>query len=96
MSESPLENETAGDTTTFEWFPTRRHHKHIRETKRILREEGVLDADDVAKIYLPADEYEALVEMDLPVDDLSGLANQIAAKLGFGDSGNSSPSPTSS
>lgn len=95
MSDSPLENETTSDVTTFDHFgrswtvPTQRHHKHIRETKKILREEGSLDADDIAAIYLPADEYEALLEMDLPMGELDSFANEIAKHLGFGGSGNS-------
>jgi hypothetical protein len=101
---SDLETETTSDTdtATFEHFgrtwtvPIRRHHKHIRATKAILRSEGSLDADDVASIYLPADEYEALVGLDVTSDDLDVFATEIAKCLGMGSSGNSSPSATSS
>jgi hypothetical protein len=102
MSESALEAEVSGDTATFNHFgrdwtvPTRRHHRHIRETKRIIRAEGFVDADDVARIYLPDDQYEALVELDLSSDDLDAFATKIAEALGVGDSGNSTPSSASS
>lgn len=102
MSESALEAEVSSDSATFNHFgrdwtvPTRRHHRHIIETKRIIREEGSVDADDIARIYLPADQYDALVALDLPSDDLDGFATKIAEALGVGDSGNSSPSSASS
>ena len=102
MSESALEAEVSGDTATFNHFgrdwtvPTARHHRHIIETKRIIRAEGFVDADDVARIYLSDDEYDALVELDLSSDDLDGFASKIAEAMGLGSSGNSSPSSASS
>lgn len=99
---SDLETETTTETTTFDHFgqtwtvPTRKHHRHVREAKAITRSEGFLDADDIARIYLSADEYERLCELDVPVDDLGEFANQIAKALGVGNSGNSEPSSTSS
>lgn len=102
MSESALEAEASSDTATFQHFgrdwtvPTRRHHRQIIETKRILRDEGSLDADDVARIYLSGDEYDALVDLDVSSDDLDGFATKIAEALGLGGQGNSTPSSSSS
>lgn len=102
MSESALEAEVSGDTATFQHFgrdwtvPTKRHHRHIIETKRLIREEGSVDADDVARIYLPADEYDALVDLNVSSEDLDAFATKIAEALGVGDSGNSTPSSASS
>ena len=102
MNASPLETETNADTTTFDHFgrswtvPTRRHHQHIRETKRIVREEGVVDADDIARIYLTDEQYDALLELNVGEEELTGFATKIAECLGMGGSGNSSPSSTSS
>jgi len=99
---SALETEATGDTAAFEMFgrtwnvPVKRHHKHIRQTKAIIRTEGSLDADDVAEIYLSPSEYDALVELNVTGEDLAAFANKVAEVLGIGDSGNSQPSPASS
>lgn len=96
-----LETETTSDTTTFEQFgqtwtvPTRKQHSHIRAVKRILREEGGLDADDIAEVYLPPEEYAALCKLDVDEKALSKFANEIGKALGVGDSGNSEASSTS-
>lgn len=102
MSESALEAEVSSDTATFNHFgrdwsvPTRRQHRHIIETKRILRDEGSLDADDVARIFLSDEQYAALVDLNASESDLDDFARKIAEALGIGDSGNSSPSSASS
>lgn len=97
MSEtaSPLEAEATGDTHTFEMFgrswtvPTRQRHAHIVASKKILREEGSIDADDIASIYLSPDDYAALVDLDVPADDLTEFATEVAKAMGLGNSGNS-------
>lgn len=99
---SDLDTETTADRSTFEKFgrvwsvPTKRHHKHIRQTKAIIRTEGHLDSDDIAEIYLSTEDYDALLELNLDVDALSDFANDIAEALGVGGSGNSAPSSASS
>ena len=97
MSEtaSPLEAEATGDTHTFEMFgrswtvPTRQRHAHIVASKKILREEGSIDADDIASIYLAPEDYAALVDLDVPADDLTEFATEVAKAMGLGSSGNS-------
>lgn len=102
MSESPLETEAAAGTATFRYFdrewtvPTVQHHEHIRKTKAIVRRERNLDADDVASIYLPPEQYAALCDLNVLSSDLDDFATEIAKHLGMGDSGNSSPSSASS
>jgi len=98
-----LETEsTDSETSTFKHFdrewtvPIRRHHRHLRQIKNILRVYGELDADDVAAIFLPAEEYQALLELDVEQDELDAFSTKIAASLGMGKPGNSSPSPASS
>jgi hypothetical protein len=97
-----LDTETQGDTTTIEHFgrewtvPTKRHHKHIRQTKTVLRLYGNLDADDVAEIFLSAEDYQALLDLDVEHDELDAFSSKIAKALGMGDRGNSTPSPASS
>lgn len=97
-----IETETDAETTEFEMFgrswsvPTRRHHKHIRATKALMRSEGSLDADDVAEIYLSPEQYADLLELNVSGEQLSEFSTRIAEALGMGDSGNSKPSPASS
>jgi hypothetical protein len=99
---SDIETELAGDTATFDHFdrswtvPVRRTHKHLKQVKAILRSEGYLDADDVAQVYLSAEDYEALVELNVDEAKLSEFATKLSEALGLGGSGNSQPSSTSS
>jgi hypothetical protein len=100
---SDLDTETTGTgTTTFEHFgrkwtvPTTQHQAHIRAVKQIRRAGFNLDADDVAEIFLPADEYQELLAMEKPMDELTDFAAKISEAIGVGDSGNSKPSSTSS
>lgn len=99
---SDLDTETTADQATFKKFdrswsvPTKRHHEHIRRSKAILRAEGHLDADDVAEIYLSADQYAALLALNVDSDALSDFANEIAKAMGIGGTGNSGPSSASS
>lgn len=92
---TPLEAEATSDIHTFDKFgrswsvPTKQRHAHIRETKRIIREEGSMDADDIAAVYLPAEDYEALVALDVDGDSLTEFATEIAKAMGLGSSGNS-------
>lgn len=95
MSESPLEAEATGESTTFEKFgrswsvPTKQRHAHIVASKKILRDEGSLDADDIAAIYLLPEDYDALVTLDVSAEELTEFATEIAKAIGLGDSGNS-------
>lgn len=99
---TPLENEATDTPQTFEHFgrewsvPSQRHHSHIRKIKTILREEGSVDADDVAEVYLSPEDYDALVALDVTGPDLTDFANKLAEAMGMGDSGNSPPSSPSS
>src|SRR5690349_20845052 len=100
---SDLETETTGNgTTTFEMFgrswtvPSKRHHSHIRQIKRLWREEGSVDADDMAAIFLSPGDYDALAALDPTEPDLDAFAQAISKALGMGDSGNSEPSSGSS
>lgn len=102
MTDSPLESEATSDINTFEHFgrewsvPNKRHHRHIRQHKEIARREGTVDADDLAAIYLDADQYAALCELDPTEADLYEFAGKIATALGMGSQGNSTPSSASS
>lgn len=102
MTDSPLDAEVSGDFNTFEHFgrewsvPNKRHHSHIRAHKDIARREGQVDADDIASIYLPADQYDALCDLDPTEGELYEFAGKIAAALGMGSQGNSQPSSASS
>lgn len=97
-----IETETAGDTTTFDHFdktwtiPVRRHHRHVKQIKAILRSEGYLDADDIASIYLSPEQYDDLVALDVDEAKLTEFSTALSKALGLGDSGNSAPSSLSS
>jgi len=99
---SDLETETTQETTTFDHFgrawtvPVKKHHRHLRALKQIVRAEGSLDADDIAEVYLSPEEYAALVELDVDADALTDFANAMGKAIGAGDAGNSGPSSTSS
>lgn len=91
-----LETETTSDgTTTFKHFgktwtvPVRRQHAHLRQVKQIIRDEGGLDADDIALVYLPSEEYDALVELNVDEVQLGEFASAIAKAMGVSDKGNS-------
>ena len=92
---TPLEAEATSDVHTFEMFgrpwsvPTKQRHAHIVESKKILRAEGGLDADDIAGIYLETDDYQALLDLDVSSDELAEFATEIAKAMGLGSSGNS-------
>ena len=92
---TPLEAEATSDVHTFEMFgrswtvPLKQRHSHLVESKRLIRAEGGLDADDIASIYLSKDEYQALLDLDVSGDDLGEFATEIAKAMGLGDSGNS-------
>lgn len=102
MNDSPLDAEVTTDVNHFDHFgrswsvPNKRHQSHIRKHKDIARREGQVDADDIAAIYLPTDEYEALCALDPTEAELYEFAGKIAAALGMGSQGNSQPSSTSS
>jgi hypothetical protein len=98
-----LDSESHGtETTTFEHFgrewtvPTRQHHRQARQMKAVLRQFGELDADDVAEIFLSKEDYQALLELDVPTEELDPFSTKIAQALGMRETGNSSPSPASS
>lgn len=98
MSSIETETTTKTGTTTFQHFgetwtvPVTRQHSHLLAIKKILREEGALDADDMAAVYLPVEEYAALVAMNVTIPELQKFADAIAETMGVGDSGNSQPS----
>ena len=43
----------------------------------------------MAAVYLSAEEYDALVELDVDEKELGAFANAIAKAMGVGDKGNS-------
>src|SRR5690348_15343899 len=93
---TPLEAEATGaDVHTFEKFgrqwtvPTKQRHSHILASKEILRAEGGIDSDDIARIYLAAEDYKALVDLDVSSEELGEFASEIAKAMGLGNSGNS-------
>jgi hypothetical protein len=99
---SDLETETTSDTTTInhfdhEWtLPAKRHLSHIRAMKAELREGFALGADFLAELFLGADQFAALLEIDPDEDAMTEFGTKVAAALGMGDSGNSEPSSISS
>lgn len=98
MSNLETEATTPDGMTTFEhlgstWtVPIRRHHSHIRRLKQIIHDEGGVDADDIAAVYLSPEEYDVLVALDLDEPELGKFADAIAKAMGVVDKGNSSPS----
>lgn len=102
MTDSSLDAEVSADVNTFEHFgrewsvPNKRHHSHIRRHKEIARREGMVDADDIASIYLSADQYDDLCGLDPTESDLYEFAAKVAQALGMGSQGNSTPSSASS
>ena len=101
MTDLETESTAEGNTTTFEHFgrtwtvPVKKQHSHIRAAKAIQRAEGFLDADDIAEVYLPAEEYAALCALNVTAEELDEFAGEIAKAMGVGDKGNSGPSSTS-
>lgn len=91
---SALENETTGDTTTFEFFgrewtiPSSRHFSHLRR----LRDEGRKgwSSPDLILIetFLDDAQIDDLLDLDPDEGQLAEFGNEIAKRLGFGDSGN--------
>lgn len=95
MSDLETETTTPDGTTTFEHFgrtwtvPVKRQHSHLRHIKQIIRTEGSVDVDDICLIYLPDEEYDALVALDVDVDELGEFADHVSKTIGLGDAGNS-------
>lgn len=95
---SALENETTVETTTFEHFdrewaiPTQRHLSHIKR----LRDEGRRGwaSGDLVLVetFLGEKQFDDLLVIDPTEVELAEFANEIATRLGFGSSGNSSSS----
>lgn len=102
MPDSPLENETNSDTTTFEHFdqkwtvPTKRHLVHIKA----MRDALLVPYTDinlvVAETFLTSEQFADLLEINPDEDDFNSFVGEISKALGVGSSGNSSPSPASS
>ena len=100
MSDSPLENETTGDTTTFEHFgrtwtvPTKRHLSHLRQMRDEMRRgPGSVDLM-IAEVMLSPEQFLDLLDIDPDEDQLDEFTTRISEAMGL--SGNSSPSSTSS
>ena len=102
MTDSPLKNEATGDTTTFDFFgrswtvPTKRHLSHIVKMRDDMRS-GVGGVDlMIAETFLSPDDFAALLDIDPDEDELDAFTMCISEAMGLGNSGNSSPSSTSS
>lgn len=92
---SALENETAGDTTTFEYFdrewtvPTKRHLSHIKQMTDGMRAGyGTIDLL-IAEVFLSEDDFAALMTINPDEAQLADFTTQIADRLGLKSSGNS-------
>lgn len=92
---SDLETETTRDTTTFDFFgrswtvPTKQRLSHIRKMRDEMRA-GVPNLDlMLAEIFLSAEQFEALCELDPDRDELDKFGDEISRALGLRDSGNS-------
>lgn len=98
---SDLETETASNTATFEHFgrewsvPTKQRLSHIRAIRDGYRQGSNLDLL-LAEVFLPADQLEALFEIDPTVDELDEFGDALSGAMGLGGSGNSASSSTSS
>lgn len=99
---SDLDRETTSETATFPFFdrewtvPTKQRLSHIRRLRDEMRA-GVNNFDLVlAEVFLSADDFEALCEIDPVRDDLDKFGNEISRAVGLRDSGNSAPSSSSS
>lgn len=102
MSDSALETETNSDTTTFEFFerkwtvPTKRHLSHLKKMRDDMRSGvGTLDLM-IAETFLSVDQFDALLEIDPDERALDEFTTKLSEAMGLGESGNSSPSSTSS
>lgn len=97
-SDSALEAEVTGETTTFEHFgrewtiPTQRHLSHLRHMRDELREGFASQALIMAETFLNEQQFDALLDIDPDEAALTEFAREIGSRLGFGGSGNSSSS----
>lgn len=96
---STLEQDVNGDGTTNvdclgrTWtVPLKQRLTHKLEMRRAVNSR-YLDFDvAICEVFLSAEDFAALVEIDPDEDQLSDLAKGIAKAMGVGDSGNSSTS----
>lgn len=99
---SDLDRETTSDVATFDYFgrewsvPTKQRLSHIRAMRDEMRA-GTPNLDlMLAEVFLPPDQFDALCEIDPDRDELDKFGDEISKALGLRNSGNSSPSATSS
>lgn len=92
---SELDHETNHDTRSFSFFdrewtvPTKQRLSHIRAMRDEMRA-GTPNLDlMLAEVFLPADQFDALCEIDPDRDDLDAFGNKISEALGLRNSGNS-------
>lgn len=98
MSDLDTETNSADGTTTFEHFdktwtvPTKRHLSHIRAIKAEIRL-GLMPGNDfLAELFLGAEQFATLLEIDPDEDQMVEFGNKVSAAVGTGSSGNSEPS----
>jgi len=95
---SALENETNGETTTFEHFgrtwtvPTQRHLRHLKALTDETRRMGGLTQVFIVQTFLSEEEFADLLELDPGETRFEEFADKVAATVGVGSSGNSKPS----
>lgn len=109
---SALETEATSNVVEFNHFgrkwsvPTKRHLSHLKFMRDYARVSvGGLDmmiAEAFLSPFVSAqnqqepDQFDALLEIDPDEPDLSAFTDELTKAMGFGSSGNSAPSSTSS
>jgi hypothetical protein len=76
--------------------PTKRHLSHIKKMRDDMRS-GIGGVDlMIAETFLSPADFDALLDIDPDEDELDAFTMRISEAMGLGNSGNSSPSSTSS
>jgi hypothetical protein len=95
MSDLDTETNAADGTTTFDFLgeswtvPTKRHLSHIRAIKAEIRLGLVPGNDFLAELFLGAEQFETLLEIDPTEEQMVEFGNKLSAALGTGSAENS-------